>query len=175
ICFNKALQYIDDEFTTLIHFYAETWYPARQIVLNAVQNRYSIDSSGAIIYIEGSGCPWSAHFFEIEKSLALNNNNNKNINNDDMEKSKDLILFVIFQRKDNTWTIQAIPLNEHNNFSQRLPLPESWRGLRDEQLSSIVGLPDCVFVHSTGFLGVHKTREGVLQMARLTMKMKENQ
>ncbi|VDP68427.1 unnamed protein product, partial [Schistosoma curassoni] len=56
-----------------------------------------------------------------------------------------------------------------------LPLPESWRGLRDEQLSSIVGLPDCIFVHSTGFLGVHKTRDGVLQMARLTIKMKENQ
>ncbi|VDP66795.1 unnamed protein product [Schistosoma mattheei] len=36
-------------------------------------------------------------------------------------------------------------------------------------------MPDCIFVHSTGFLGVHKTRDGVLQMARLTIKMKENQ
>ncbi|CAH8433231.1 unnamed protein product [Schistosoma mattheei] len=167
ICFHNALQLVDKEFITLVHFYADTWYPAREIVLNAVKNRYSIDSSGTIIYIEGTGCPWNAHFFEIEKSLSLNNVN-------EIEKQNQ-ILFVIYQRKDSTWTIQAIPLDEHNNFSQRLPLPESWRGLRDEQLSSIVGLPDCIFVHSTGFLGVHKTRDGVLQMARLTIKMKENQ
>lgn len=171
-CFYNALQLVDKEFTTLVHFYADTWYPAREIVLTAVENRYAIDSSGAIIYIEGTGCPWSAHFFEIEKSLVLNNSNQMNAN---ASAKNDTILFVIYERKDSTWTLQAIPLNEHNSFTQRLPLPESWRGLRDEQLSSIVGIPDCIFVHATGFLGVHKTRAGVLQMAKLAMKMKENQ
>ncbi|VDQ00320.1 unnamed protein product [Trichobilharzia regenti] len=135
VCFQNALQLVDNEFVGLVRFYSNSWYPAREIVLKAVQSRYATDPSGAIIHLEGAGCPW---------------NNNLN----------------------STWGIQAIPLDEHNTFTQRLPLPESWRGLRDEQLSLIVGIPDCVFVHATGFLGIHKTREGVIQMAKLTMKMK---
>ncbi len=33
-----------------------------------------------------------------------------------------------------------------NSFENRLSLPESWRGLRDDELSSVSGIPGCVFV-----------------------------
>lgn len=51
----------------------------------------------------------------------------------------------------------------------RLPLPESWRGLRDEALDQVSGIPGCIFVHASGFIGGHHTREGALSMARATL------
>ena len=48
----------------------------------------------------------------------------------------------------------------------RLSLPEEWRGLRDEELSVKSGIPNCIFVHATGFIGGNKTKEGALQMAK---------
>ena len=51
----------------------------------------------------------------------------------------------------------------------RLPLPEPWRGLRDEALDQVSGIPGCIFVHTSGFIGGHHTREGALSMARATL------
>jgi len=58
-------------------------------------------------------------------------------------------------------------------FSHRcsLPLPEPWRGVRDEALSQLTGIPGCVFVHSSGFIGGNRTREGALEMARRTLAL----
>lgn len=54
-------------------------------------------------------------------------------------------------------------------FLHRLPLPEPWRGLRDEALDQVSGIPGCIFVHASGFIGGHHTREGALNMARATL------
>lgn len=54
-------------------------------------------------------------------------------------------------------------------FLLRLPLPEPWRGLRDEALDQVSGIPGCIFVHASGFIGGHHTREGALSMARATL------
>ena len=53
----------------------------------------------------------------------------------------------------------------------RLSLPESWRGLRDEELSKRCSIKDCVFVHASGFVGGNKTKEGALTMARESLKI----
>lgn len=53
----------------------------------------------------------------------------------------------------------------------RIFLPEEWRGMRDEELSTLSGIKDCVFVHSSGFIGGNKTREGTLAMARYALKV----
>lgn len=45
-----------------------------------------------------------------------------------------------------------------------------WRGLKGEVLSELTGIPDCTFVHPSGFIGGNKTYEGVLSMARLALK-----
>ena len=54
-------------------------------------------------------------------------------------------------------------------FNDRLSLPESWRGYRDLQLSEIAQIDDCVFVHSSGFIGGNKTFQGVLEMAKKSL------
>ena len=51
------------------------------------------------------------------------------------------------------------------------PLPEEWRGYRDEVLSNITGIDGCVFVHASGFIGGNKTKEGVIKMAEKALKM----
>lgn len=56
---------------------------------------------------------------------------------------------------------------------RRLPLPEPWRGLRDEALSLVTGVPGCVFVHASGFTGGNRTREGALEMARRTLALRD--
>ena len=54
-------------------------------------------------------------------------------------------------------------------YDCRLSLRSEWRGLRNEELSEVSGIPDCVFVHISGFIGGNKTYEGALQMARLSL------
>ena len=47
----------------------------------------------------------------------------------------------------------------------RLPLPEPWRGLRDDELSKKCEVENCVFVHVSGFIGGSTTKEGAVEMA----------
>lgn len=52
----------------------------------------------------------------------------------------------------------------------RLSLLEEWRGVRDDALSQLSGIKDCIFVHASGFIGGNKTQQGVLEMARRTLQ-----
>ena len=52
-----------------------------------------------------------------------------------------------------------------SSFALRQKLLPNYCGLRDEELSNACGIPECIFVHISGFLGINKTREGALQMA----------
>lgn len=40
-----------------------------------------------------------------------------------------------------------------NSFECRKALPQSWRGIRDERLTELTGIPGCIFVHASGFIG----------------------
>ena len=51
-----------------------------------------------------------------------------------------------------------------------MSLLEAWRGLRDDELSARAGIPGCVFVHASGFIGGHNTYDGALQMALRTLQ-----
>ena len=52
----------------------------------------------------------------------------------------------------------------------RLSLLEEWRGVRDQALSDLSGIPGCIFVHAGGFIGGNRTQEGALEMARRTLQ-----
>ena len=55
----------------------------------------------------------------------------------------------------------------------RLSLLEEWRGIRDDELSTLSGIPGCIFVHASGFIGGNQTYEGVLEMARRTLQHRD--
>ena len=54
-------------------------------------------------------------------------------------------------------------------FTNRLGLLEPWRGLRDADLDAKSGIPGGKFVHNSGFIGGHATKDGALAMARATL------
>lgn len=60
-----------------------------------------------------------------------------------------------------------------NVYVFRLPLYEPWRGVRDDELSQVTGIPGCVFVHASGFIGGSTTYDGVLEMARKSIKLQK--
>lgn len=66
--------------------------------------------------------------------------------------------------------MQAVAVSP-DNFESRKPLPSQWRGLRDEELSKESGIPGCVFVHISGFIGGNQSYDGALAMARAALKL----
>ncbi|OUM65540.1 hypothetical protein PIROE2DRAFT_41593, partial [Piromyces sp. E2] len=128
------------EFKEMLNICANQWMPARDIVVNSIKKRHEVDESGSIVVLD-TYCPWKEHLFIIEKELDI---------------KKDELLYVVYTDSGKSSRVQAIPINP-NSFTSRNPLPEEWRGLRDEKLSEASGIQDCIFVHNTGFIGGNKT------------------
>ena len=63
---------------------------------------------------------------------------------------------------------------DSQSFNNRLSLPKEWQGLRDEELSAKSGIPGCIFIHASGFIGGNATYDGVLTMARRALEIGKN-
>jgi len=108
---------------------------------------------GSIVLLEHA-CPWKEHLFEIE-----------------VEQSKvGEVIYVLYGDESGNWRVQCMP-NKPTGFDNRKSLPESWRGRRDDDLSEISKIPDCIFVHASGFIGGNKTKDGALEMAKVALKL----
>ncbi|PVZ96828.1 hypothetical protein BB558_006739 [Smittium angustum] len=153
--FKLAIPLVGDLFMDTVKYYGLSWMPARQIVQDAFDSRYKVDPSGLILSLERF-CPWESHLFEIEDSL----------NDPNMQKP----LYVIFEDSNGSCRVRAIS-KKLGSFENRKPLPEQWRGYRDDELSERSKIKDCIFVHATGFIGGNKTKEGAIEMARKSINM----
>ncbi|KAJ6867993.1 hypothetical protein NC651_033130 [Populus alba x Populus x berolinensis] len=151
--FQHAMKVAGTEFMENINFHAKSWLPARSIVMECLASREDIDHSGEIMVLTRS-CPWKLHIFELEEKMKINPS----------------IKYVIYQddRSEN-WRIQAVAVSL-DKFESRKPLPLPWRGLVDDELSKATGIPGCVFVHMSGFIGGNRSYEGALAMARASLK-----
>ncbi|XP_025738946.2 MYG1 exonuclease isoform X1 [Callorhinus ursinus] len=150
--FQRAMDLVREEFLQRLDFYRHSWLPARGLVEAALAQRFQVDPSGEIIELANGGCPWKEHLYHLESGLS----------------PPGTIAFVIYTDQAGQWRVQCVPKEPHS-FQSRLPLPEPWRGLRDEALDQVSGIPGCIFVHTSGFIGGHHTREGALSMARVTL------
>lgn len=145
--FNLAMELAGQEFLDSLEYHAKSWLPARTIVSNCIIKRNELEPSGQIMMLDRF-CPWKEHIHELEEELKLDPS----------------IKYVLYQDERNLqWRIQAVAVAV-GSFESRKPLPASWRGLMDKQLSEVVGVEDCVFVHSSGFIGGNLSFEGVLAM-----------
>ncbi|KAJ0105229.1 hypothetical protein Patl1_17426 [Pistacia atlantica] len=170
-----------------VRFYVKSWLPARSIVMECLAARYHIDPSGEIMVLK-QFCPvmppvqkgrgkckgktdghsvrelfsalssldiWKLHLFELEEEMKI----------------EPLIKYVLYEDdRGKQWRVQAVGVSP-DRFESRRPLPAQWRGLRDDELSKEAGIPDCVFVHMSGFIGGNKSYEGALAMARAALKL----
>ncbi|XP_057862047.2 uncharacterized protein LOC131070499 isoform X2 [Cryptomeria japonica] len=152
--FYCAMNLAGGEFLENVRSHAKSWLPARSIVEESVRARQEIDSSGEIVVLKRF-CPWKLHLFELEQELKI-------------EPS---IKYVLYEdERGQQWRVQAVAVSP-DKFESRKPLPESWRGLRDEDLSRQCDIPNCVFVHISGFIGGNKSFEGALAMAKAALKL----
>eukprot|EP00043_Microstomoeca_roanoka_P011622 m.109747 g.109747 ORF g.109747 m.109747 type:complete len:336 (+) comp15249_c3_seq2:316-1323(+) len=154
--FEKAMKLVGSEFLDALNHYHKVWMPARVHVEKALAGRFAVDESGEIIVFD-QPCPWKAHLFTLEEELSTEENS---IN----------IKYALFADTHQKWRVMAVPVSP-SSFSSRKALPDEWRGLRDQALSDKTGIPGCIFVHASGFIGGNDTKEGALEMARRSLHM----
>lgn len=150
--FVAASQRIGEEFDRDLDYYVNAWLPARSLVEKAFGERSQYDAQGRIMVLSGQSCPWKDHLYMLEEENA--------------EAGR--VLYVLYPEKptpDAKWRIQTVPVTK-DSFESRKALPKEWRGVRDEELDKVSGVPGCVFVHAAGFIGGNKTFEGALELAK---------
>lgn len=160
--FQKAMMLTQREFIEKVEGLYKSWLPARQIVeravlanIDAYKKRAAPDSASAAdsrILVLDEFCPWIDHMFDLEEEHGI----------------KGRFIYCIFPDSSGGARVRAVP-DEPGSFGNRKALPEPWRGVRDADLSSLIGIEGAVFVHNSGFIGGNKTFEGALQMARVAV------
>eukprot|EP00798_Chlamydomonas_sp_ICE-L_P020383 gene20383-27154_t len=136
-----------------IEYVALSWLPGRTYVKEALLKRNEVDPSGQIMRLDHF-CPWKEHLYDLEKEMGLTDKP---------------ILFCLYEDdREMKWRIQAVSVGP-GSFDNRLSMPEAWRGVRDDKLSEVAGIPGCVFCHAAGFIGGNATMEGVVEMARKSL------
>ncbi|KAJ5714302.1 metal-dependent protein hydrolase [Penicillium malachiteum] len=145
--FGRASTLIGNVFARKLHHACNSWLPARTIVGDAYQSRKEVHSSGRIIVFPQADASSEVYYVLYPESAA----------------------------EDSKWRVQCVSESE-GSFVSRKPLPEAWRGVRDQDLDGVLAseaekagqakLPEgAIFVHASGFIGGHKTKEGALAMA----------
>lgn len=158
--FLRASGFVGEQFTLELNDRFTNWLPARGLVEKAFDQRQQYDSKGRILVIPQTadgGAPWADHLYNLEKESAITGQ----------------VLYVLFAENgqpDSKWRIRAVSVNSES-FESRKGLPESWRGLRDRQLSDLSGIPGCIFVHASGFIGGNLNFEGTLAMAKKAVEI----
>ncbi|EJC97963.1 GAMM1 protein [Fomitiporia mediterranea MF3/22] len=156
--FAKASNMTGEEFLNRLDYYAKSWMPARDIVVAALSNRMTVHSSGRIVVFD-QFAPWKEHLFDIEEEQNI----------PDTEKP----FYILYPDETaSNWRIQAVPISP-DSFESRKALPQAWRGVRDDALSQLSGIPGCIFVHASGFIGGNATKEGVMAMAIAALQQNE--
>lgn len=84
------------------------------------------------------------------------------------ENGKD-ILFAVFPSNRGGYNVYAVP-KELGSFESRKLFPESWAGLKDEDLQKVSGVETATFCHTNRFLSVAKSKEDALKLAEIAIK-----
>ncbi|KAK1150324.1 hypothetical protein N8T08_000226 [Aspergillus melleus] len=166
--FARASTFIGNVFTRKLHHAASSWLPARTTVGAAYRSRRDVHPSGRIIVLPQGGVPWKEHLYNFEQEASSAGEQN----------SEEQVYYVLYPESANEgskWRVQCVSVSE-GSFQSRKPLPESWRGVRDADLDGVMaaeaekaGKPaipqGAVFVHASGFIGGHQTKDGAFAMA----------
>ncbi|KAJ5086363.1 Metal-dependent protein hydrolase [Penicillium alfredii] len=166
--FGRASTLIGNAFTRKMHHASTSWLPARTTVGSAYRTRTEVHPSGRIIVLPQGGVPWKEHLYNFEAEASGDKGT-------DPAAQVFYVLYPENAMEGAKWRVQCVSVAE-SSFESRKPLPEAWRGVRDEDLDGVMaaeaeksGQPKtpegAVFVHASGFIGGHKTREGAMAMA----------
>lgn len=68
--FSSAVMLTCSEFVSHLDGMINQWLPARDIIVTAIANRFSVHESGKIIRLE-KACPWKDHLYQIENEVRV--------------------------------------------------------------------------------------------------------
>ncbi|KAI8849392.1 metal-dependent protein hydrolase [Chytridium lagenaria] len=151
--FLEAVALTGREFTERVRYLGLSWLPARTLVEDGLKSRFEVNASGRVLVFE-------QFFFII---VVINWKKFSGI------KGEDSIIYVVYPDESKKWRVQAVP-NAPDSFESRKPLPEPWRGLRDNVLSEKAEISGCIFVHASGFIGGNESKENAIAMATAALR-----
>jgi uncharacterized UPF0160 family protein len=67
------------------------------------------------------------------------------------------------------WKLRGIPPATNDRMKVRIPLPENWAGLLDDDLKKVSGIPGAIFCHKGRFISVWETKESALLALEYTL------
>ncbi|OXV05259.1 hypothetical protein Egran_06973 [Elaphomyces granulatus] len=166
--FGKASIFIGDVFLRKLRSASSSWLPARSTLRSAYESRQQVAHPSGRILLIPCGVPWKEHLFTLEDEVEAEAE-------PDSSRQVYYVLYPESEAEGSKWRVQCVPVAAES-FESRKPLPESWRGVRDADLDSVLAadadkynnnrIPEGgVFVHASGFIGGHQTQEGALAMA----------
>ena len=71
-------------------------------------------------------------------------------------------VFVVMPAADQ-WKLRGIPPSLEDRMAVRVPQPESWAGLLEDELKEASGIEGAVFCHKGRFISVWETKEDALE------------
>lgn len=78
-------------------------------------------------------------------------------------------LFVVMPAGQH-WKLRCIPPSYENRMKVRLPLPEEWAGLLENELKKVTKIEGAIFCHKGRFTSVWQTKKEALEALDLVLK-----
>jgi uncharacterized UPF0160 family protein len=72
------------------------------------------------------------------------------------------------------WNLRCIPPNYEDRMSVRIPMPEEWAGLLEEDFKKVGSVSGGVFCHKGRFISVWETKEAALQALEYVRRKAKN-
>ncbi|SMF13279.1 MYG1 family protein [Pseudobacteriovorax antillogorgiicola] len=138
--FLQGVETAQNEFLTQLAFVAEQLLPSYKELQNHVAEHQKAINNWQILEIP-HGVAWEEHIDTVNPSRN--------------------IAYVFWQDEKKMWCIQT-PRAHPNSFKSRMPFPEPWRGLTNDDLAKVSGVNDAKFCHRSGFFGVTSSRDAAL-------------
>lgn len=118
---------------------------AKELVVQAFKSRDSDE-----IVVLDTYCPWEETIQDIDE--------------------QEEVVFVVYPDKGN-YVLMTV---KGKDGSTKKYMPKNWAGKENEELSTITGVKDAVFCHSGRFIAVAGSFEGIMKMAELALKDRED-
>lgn len=77
--------------------------------------------------------------------------------------------FIVMPTGDQ-WKLRAIPPTYQQRMGVRIPLPQEWAGLLEEELKQVSGISGAVFCHKGRFTSVWQSKEDALRALEYVLK-----
>lgn len=72
------------------------------------------------------------------------------------------------------WKLRGIPPSLDERMKVRVPLPEEWAGLLDEDLQKVTGIKGALFCHKGRFISVWETKEDALKALHMILNLQKH-